>query len=71
MFFFLSLLFTFYKIREQKSLNRSCPRGRADTNGSGVVMGKGGKRIKIGVHMYVNAKMIPVEMISGIGRGGG
>jgi hypothetical protein len=42
----------------------------------GEVVGKGGERLNMvqkmctHVHMYINAKMIPVETIQGIGGGG-
>jgi hypothetical protein len=41
--------------------------------GRGEVVGKGSRRVnmcKNCVHDYVNEKMIPVETISGMGRGG-
>jgi hypothetical protein len=48
-------------------------RGRTGTSGKGDIMGKGVRRVNMVqkcVHMYVNAKMIPVKNTPGIGKGG-
>jgi hypothetical protein len=43
----------------------------AGTSGSGEMAGKGGRRMNLilimCIHMYVNAKMIPVVIVPGIG----
>jgi hypothetical protein len=49
-------------------------KGHAGTSGRGEVLGKGGRRVdmvqKMCMHVYFNAKMIPVETTPGIGVGG-
>jgi hypothetical protein len=67
-------LFSFLLLQNQRTggQNKSCPRGRTGISRSGAVRGRrvGGEYgAKNFVHMYVNAKMIPVEAISEI-RGG-
>jgi hypothetical protein len=54
MFFF----FLFFSSTNQKTgwWNRSCPGRTTGTSGRGEVTGKGGRRVKKCVHMYVNAK---------------
>jgi hypothetical protein len=69
MFFFFSFMFVFYKIRGQEDRTGVLPWfGGIGTCGGGGC-GEMGRRMNM-VHMYVNAKMIPVETVSGI-RGGG
>jgi hypothetical protein len=68
MFFFLSFLFLLQN-QITRGQNMSCPGEGNGTNGRGEVTGKGGRREKC-VHIYVNAKMTPVETIPGIGKGG-
>jgi hypothetical protein len=64
MIFFLSFLF--YKIGEQESRTGPAQGERVGTSGSrGDSREKGCKKC---VHMHLNAKMIPVETIPGIGR---
>jgi hypothetical protein len=57
---FFILSFLFYKNQRKGGWNRSCPGGRLGTSGRG----KGYRRVNMVqkcVHMYINAKMIPVE----------
>jgi hypothetical protein len=62
------LSFLFFLLQNQRTgeQKKSCPVGRAGSSGSGEVMrkGVGGKEC---LHMYVNAKMIPVESTLGTG----
>jgi hypothetical protein len=62
MFFLLSFVFSLTKSetrRAEQVLARG--RGRGGT--------RGGKGVYTYIHMYINAKMIPVETVPGIQRG--
>jgi hypothetical protein len=65
MFFFS--LFSSTKLREQEGRTGPAQGGGLVTSERGEVAGKGGRRVKYCVHMCVNAKMIPVETIPGVG----
>jgi hypothetical protein len=72
--FSFSFLYVLLQNQRTGGQNRSCPGrgGRAGTSERGEVAGKGGRRVNMAqkcVHMYVNAKMIPVETIPGIEEG--
>jgi hypothetical protein len=72
MFFILSLFFFLLQNWRTGGRNKCCPRGRAGISEREEVLGKGGRRVNTVqkcVHMYVNGKMIPVETITGTGRG--
>jgi hypothetical protein len=65
--------FFIYKIREQEGRTGPAQEMRAGTSRRGEVVGKGGwmvNTVQKCVHMYVNAKLIPVETIPGIGAEG-
>jgi hypothetical protein len=66
-FLFYLFSFFFFKIREQES--GTCTEGTV-TSGRGEITGKGGRwmnTVQKCIHMYVNAKKIPVETVPGIG----
>jgi hypothetical protein len=54
-------------------MNWSCPGERIDTSGGREEVGKGGRRVNTSkkcVHVHVNAKTIPVEIVPCIGGEG-
>jgi hypothetical protein len=64
MFFILSFLFLLLHNWTTGGWSKSCTGERAGTSGRGKVLGKGGRRLNMVqkcAHMYVNAKIIPVE----------
>jgi hypothetical protein len=67
----MSFFFLFSSTKlENRMAEQVLPKQRGvGTSGSGDVVGKGGRRVNTvqKIYIHVNAKMIPIEIIPGIG----